>query len=107
LVFALIVGELEPLRLAHLAQQRPENSVSGPISRWSSLLQHELLGGERRLGGARRQGQRLGLGERRQIVGAAAHGIEQRVVRFVELSLRVRQLPRPTRSETVARPPVA
>src|SRR5262249_12955906 len=52
------------------------------------LLQHELLGRERGARRARREDLRLRLRERRQVERAPAHGVEQRVVRLVELALR-------------------
>ena len=87
------VGELDPLRLAHLAQERArELGLRADLAR-ELVLQHELLGGERRADRARAGGRRFVLlGEGREVVGAAADRIEERVVGLVEPRLLAREL---------------
>ena len=76
------------------------NSVSGPISRCSSFWSIELLGGDGRpRRGRESTGFGSALGERGEVVGAAAHGIEQRVVGLVELALRGRRAAVSSRSD--------
>ena len=77
-----------PCDLAHLAEQRACEHRFGVDLAHQLLAQHGAFGGEGGVDGAALRGPVLFfLGEGRDVVGAAAQRVEQRVVRFLDARL--------------------